>query len=109
MEKVRTIRDFPRPRTVKQVQKFLGLINYYKQYFPNMTEMTANIRHLLKKEARFWWDDVGEREFQDLKQVLSERTLLYLPDLNKQFILTCHASTVGVGAVLSQMVAGQEQ
>ena len=58
------IQDFPRPTNVRGVRRFLGLIQYYAAFIPNMSEMTKHLHKFTAKGARFQWDENAENNFQ---------------------------------------------
>jgi len=67
------------------------------------------MRELLKQDVRFKWTDDCEKAFQELKTALITAPVLVLPDFRKPFILTCDASTSGVGYILSQNEEGDRE
>ena len=57
-EKVKSILDWPTPQEVKDVQKFLGLTNYYYQQFIKDFAMIAKPLHdMIKKEQKWEWTE----------------------------------------------------
>jgi hypothetical protein len=106
--KLSIVRDFPRLRTPKHIKSFLGLCNYYRRFVKSFSQISAPMRELLKQDVRFKWTDDCEKAFQELKTALITAPVLVLPDFRKPFILTCDASTSGVGYILSQNDEGAE-
>lgn len=107
-EKSAIMRNFPKPKTRKQLKGFLGLANFYREFIPDFAQLAQPLFDAcgLKK---FAWSDEGERSFERLKEVLSAKPCTYLPDLNVPFILTTDASGTGMGAVLAQDVNGERK
>ena len=68
--KLSIVRDFPRPRTPKQIKSFLGLCNYYRRFVKSFSQISAPMRELLKQDTRFRWTDDCEKAFQELKTAL---------------------------------------
>ena len=103
-DNVKKIMDAPRPTTKKQVRSFMGLANYYREYIPNFAAVTAPLTDLVKKGQSniVRWEEAQERAFQTVRQVLSDKPVLHLPDPSKTFILRTDASNEGVGAILMQ-------
>lgn len=60
-EKVKSIKQAPRPTSVKELQAFLGMINYYAQYIPNISNILAPLHQLLKKDSIWEWTSKQER------------------------------------------------
>lgn len=101
--KVRSIVDWPTPKSVKEIQKFLGLANFYRRFIPNFASITQPLTALLKKDCKFVWSDVQEEAFELLKATFMTYVLLQHPDPDKPFVLEVDASDFGLGAVLSQI------
>lgn len=101
-EKVAAIRDFPAPRTTKQVRRFLGLTGWYRRFIKNFAELSAPLSDTLKKTTKFTFTPEANDAFERLKKALTEAPLLTHPDFNKHFYLQCDASSTGVGSVLFQ-------
>lgn len=108
-EKVRAVMDMPRPKNVEEVRRFLGMMTYYSRFLPDFSSMSYPIRKLLRKNHRFQWTATCESAFLKLKaEMCSERVLIpYDPGL--PIVLTSDASPVGIAAVLSHIIDGQER
>lgn len=101
-EKMRAIHSFPQPKTVNEMQRFLGCCNYYRKYIKNYANITRPLSNLTKKEAIYIWTENCEEAFTILKKALTSEPLLIFPNFKEIFIVTCDASDVAIGAVLSQ-------
>ena len=103
-EKIMNILSIPAPTTKKQVRSFLGFIGYYSKCIPNFSTIAAPSSDLTRKGQpnKVVWQEPQECALKTLKEVLSKRPILRLPDFSKPFILQCTASDCGVGAVLIQ-------
>lgn len=105
IEKVLIIKDSPRPRNVKQVQRFLGMVGYYSKFIKNYTTLARPLQRITKKDS--WaWKEEHEQSWLKLKEAISSDTLLIFPDFNAPFILTTDASGTAIGGVLSQIREG---
>jgi len=107
-EKTKCVQTFPRPRTIRQVQSFLGLTNYYRKFIPNFSNIAEPINKILRKDAKFKWTEECEKAFNKLKEALITPPLLIYPDFSKPFKLTTDASGEAIGAVLSQGELGND-
>jgi Reverse transcriptase (RNA-dependent DNA polymerase) len=58
------IKDYPSPTTVKEIQKAMGLFNYYRKWIPKFSYLAKPIVELLKKENEFVWNDLRESHFR---------------------------------------------
>lgn len=99
------------PKNLKELQRFLGMINYYRRFIKNFAARTYNMRKMLKKGA--WkenrWGEEEQKEFEEMKKVLTEAPIMAYPDFSLPFILETDASAKGIGAVLLQIQNGQEK
>jgi hypothetical protein len=101
-KKTNDIESWPSPRSVKQIQEFLGLANYYRHFIPNFSKICCPIHNLLKKESTFIWAEQQERAFQALKKEFRQAPLLAYPNPDKQYFVETDASDYATGGVLSQ-------
>lgn len=100
--KVEAITNYPAPKTVRQLRRFLGMTGWYRRFVSNYADVTHPLTDLLKKSKSFTWTDDAQKAFDMLKQKLTTAPFLANPDFKKPFIVQCDASQNGVGAVLSQ-------
>ena len=108
-EKIAAVQNWPRPKDVSDVRSFMGLCSYYRRFVPNFATKTKPLVRLTEKNSTFDWSDDQEEAFKTLKMDLAESPVLAYPDPNATFILDTDASDVGIGAVLSQEVDGDER
>ena len=100
--KVTTIKEWPIPKNVKDVQSFLGLCNYYRRFVPNYSTIATPLTDLTRKDLPFQWTTLAQEAFDNLKKQLSDTPVLCIPDPDKPFVVTTDASDFAMGAVLSQ-------
>ena len=103
-EKVKAIKDAPRPKNVSELRAFLGIINYYGKFLPNLSAQLSPLHELLQKKARWRWSERQETAFQAAKHALQAHSLLVHYDGSKPLVLACDASPQGLGAVLSHIM-----
>ena len=101
-EKINSITAFPQPTSIKTLQSFLGLINFSLRFVPNLAAVTAPLRTLLAKDAKFHWTEECHRSFLRLKELVRKTSILAHPDFSHPFKLQTDASNQGLGAVLLQ-------
>ena len=101
-EKVRAIREWPRPTTPTMVRSFLGLAGFYRRFVRDFSSLAAPLHEFTKKGAVVDWKDKHEAAFLALKDRLCNAPLLQLPDFSKTFEVECDASNIGIGGVLLQ-------
>lgn len=98
--KIESIKTWNNPKTVKQLQQFLGLCNYYKRFVENFSKIAAPLFNLLKKDSKFDWDDSCQTAFDELKRKLVSYPILRQPNWSKPFLLYTDASGYAIGAIL---------
>ena len=106
-ELVKAIFNFPQPRTLKELQSFLGLANYYRKFIENYSRIAAPLTDALQKMSISRPIEFTERmeyAFKALKQALINKPCLQLPDPDSEYEVTTDASEdeATVGAVLMQ-------
>ena len=100
-KKVQAIRAAPRPVDVGQLRSFLGLVNYYGKFLPNLASTLAPLYLLLHKHTDWRWGIDQSRAFEQAKGLLTSCLLLVHFDPDKELLVSCDASPYGLGAVLS--------
>jgi hypothetical protein len=68
--KVESVKDFPKPKTVKQLKSFLGLIGYYRKSIPQFSKIASPLHKLLRKDVKYMWEESQEIAFHTLKHKL---------------------------------------
>ena len=105
-DKVKAVRDWPRPSTVHDVRSFLGMCSFYRKFVRNFAHIAAPLHELTKgnpkKKAAVVWTDACEVAFNTLKDQLCEAPVLILPDPTKPFVIHTDASDFAAGSVLMQ-------
>ena len=117
-EKVDKVRDWPVPKTSKEVHSFIGLASYYRRFIPNFAKWLKPLNALIVPPAHqakvrrgetkkselteFVWSKECQEGFDALKHALTTAPVLAYPDYTQPFILETDASLKGLGAVLSQ-------
>ncbi|XP_054279081.1 uncharacterized protein K02A2.6-like [Macrosteles quadrilineatus] len=103
-DKVETIRHAPRPRNVKELRAFLGALNFYERYIPNLHAIASNLHKLTGTKTKWKWTDTEQSTFDKLKNILSLEKTLVPYDISKPIIVECDACEQGVGAVLLHLM-----
>lgn len=101
-EKVRAVVKMRQPRSIREVQSFLGMANYYRKFIQNFAQIVRPLYDLTKKENEWNWTKEQQRAFEKVKLVLTNAPILAHPDFSKTFILETDASNFQIGAVLLQ-------
>lgn len=106
-DRVHAVRQYELPTTVKQLRRFLALVNVYKRFIPQATDQQSELRALIpgnrKNDGRkVLWTERGKLAFEQCKTSLAEAALLCYPDPRKPLGLFIDASNTAAGAVLQQ-------
>ena len=101
-QKIAALESWEQPRTVTEVQSFLGLVCYYRRFVKDFSVIVLPLTRLTKKEVKFEWDKNCEQSFQQLKYCLTHAPVLTLPDDSGNFEIYSDASLNGLGCVLMQ-------
>ncbi|MES9884563.1 MAG: RNase H-like domain-containing protein [Sedimenticola sp.] len=108
-EKVQAIQNAPTPTNVTELKSYLGLLNYYGAFLPDLSTILEPLHKLLRKNARWAWDKDCENSFVKTKELVLKCDLLVHYDSDKPLKLACDASAYGVGCVLSHIIDGEER
>ena len=100
--KTSRINEWPTPKSVQEVQKFLGLANYYRRFIKDFATIAKPLHQATEKKQCFKWTEQCAQAFNQLNDCLTSLSILAIPDWTKPFILDTDAYEVGIGAILSQ-------
>jgi hypothetical protein len=100
--KISSIKDWPTPKTVKDVRSFLGFCNFYCPFIRGFATVARPLNELTRKDAPWTWETRQQQVFTTLKHRVTSEPILAQPVLNDQFDLEVDASGFAVGAVLLQ-------
>ena len=120
IQRVSKVKDWPVPKSAKEVHSFLGLASYYWRLIPQFAKWASPLHELIrlvttkkkhtgrkvpplsKNLPPFQWSPAYQESFKKLKEAFITTSVLSYPDYSKQFILEMDTSLRGLGAVLSQ-------
>jgi hypothetical protein len=100
--KVQAIRDWPQPKNVKELQSFIGMINYYRRYIQGYASIMVPLFKLLKKDIDYEWGPEQEKAFKQAKHYLTTAPILAQFDYEKPTTLETDASDFAIGATMTQ-------
>ena len=106
--KIQGISERLRPNNLKELRSFLGAVNQFNKFIPDLASICAPFRSILKKEAEWKWTKEHEQAFLKLNQEIKSITELTHFKRNKKLRIICDASKQGLGAVLQQQQDNQE-
>ena len=82
-------------------KSWLGLLNYYSKFLPNLSATLAPLYDLLKSQSSWSWESSQQVAFSKAKELLTSASVLVHYEPDRELVLACDASEYGVGAVLS--------
>ena len=100
-EKVQEVIEWPIPKSMKDVQKFLGLANYYRQFVKDFARIAKLLHEMMRKEMKWSWGERQQRVFEELKERFTMELVLVTPDLDKEMRVEVDTSDFTTGGVLS--------
>ncbi|CAG5133313.1 unnamed protein product, partial [Candidula unifasciata] len=94
----------PRPTTKKEVRSFVSLCGYYQKFIKDFNSIAGPLTNATRKGApeKIIWTPECETAYCLLKDRLTNKPILQLPDISKKFTLRTDASGIGLGATLLQ-------
>ena len=102
-EKVEAIKKVSPPTTIKELQRFLGMVNYYRRFVRKAAHHLFFLFECLgNKPKKLDWDKNMQQSFDAIKLALSNAAMLAHPDSSLPLAITSDASDVAIGAVLEQ-------
>lgn len=108
-DKIKVIKQWPIPKSEKEIRQFLGILGYYRRFIKDFAKIVKPLTNLLRKDIEFEITPEIEACFEKCKELLTLDPVLIYPDFSKEFILTTDASNYAVGAVLSQGPVGKDR
>lgn len=106
--KYSAVKNYPVPKNADDARRFVSFCSYYRRFIPNFAKIAYPLNRLTKKSVAFEWTQVCQEAFTELKERLMQPPILQFPDFTREFRLTTDASDVACGAVLSQIVNGED-
>ena len=103
------IRKLARPKTPKQVRRFVGAVNYVAGFFPNIQSILKPLHQLTRKKNKFKWTDEHETAFNRIKDLMTKPPILHMPHCTGRFTLYSDTSRTATGSYLTQIINGKEQ
>ena len=100
-KKVKGVLEWPTPTYVKDIQKFLGLANYYCWFIEGFAAIARPLHDMVKKDKKWDWMEKQEKAFRELKEKFTKELVLAVPDLDKKMRMEVDVSDYVTGGVLS--------
>eukprot|EP00253_Pinus_taeda_P035115 PITA_35115 len=101
-DKIQVILQVSHPRNIKELQAFLGKINFLRRFIPNLAELIRLLNNKLKKDSKVKWTIEAKQAYEEIKIALTRAPVLTSPKFDRYFIIFSLASEHTIAAVLLQ-------
>lgn len=101
-KKVDAIKNLASPKNVRELRRFIGLVNYYRDMWIRQSDVLAPLTALVSKNVPWKWTDKAQETFDTMKRIIGHEVLLSYPDFSKPFVIHTDASHTQLGTVISQ-------
>jgi len=91
-EKVDSVLSWPAPRSAKDVQKFMGLANYYRRFIQDFSRVAKPLNMLVGKDRKWEWRAEQKKAFEELKRRFTMEPVLAVPDRDQEIRVEADAS-----------------
>ena len=100
LQKVRKIFDFPEPPDKKQLQAFIGIVNYLSKFLPHLASIAACLTELQGTTRTWRWTDTHKEAFNQCKDLINSSQVIKPGKSNSEEpkYLICDASDIGLGS-----------
>jgi len=106
---VECVLNWPIPKDQNELERFLGFVNYHRDFVPGLSELLTPLYALTKRGTDYSWTHECDRVFQELKLAMTQAPVLAYPNDTDPYVLDTDASDQAVGAALYQVQQGQER
>ena len=104
LKKVEAIQNYPLPTTPKEVERFLEMVTWLKQFIPHSFSLTTHLRKAkVINPKKFSLFQESIKEIHLLKELLTSKTCMAHLDFSKEFFIHVNTSKLGFGVILTQM------
>jgi hypothetical protein len=99
-ERIVSILNLPAPTSKKEVQAFMGFINFVYRFVPDFSIMVKPIHNILKQDRLFSWTNDVKNGFLGIKKKINSALVLAKPDFEKEFMIYTNSTEEVVSAIL---------
>ena len=109
VDKIKAITNIKKPENVTELQAFLGLVNYYRKFLPNIACVLRPLYKLTEKVQKFVWSEQCQKSFEKAKQLVASNVVLthYDPDL--PVVVQTDACEAGISGVMSHIMPNGDE
>lgn len=107
-QKVELILASEVPNSTRKLMSYLGVLQYYHRFLPNLSSVTKHLYNIVKKK-KFEWSQEAQQAFEDTKKLLNKSKILMPFNPELATVVATDASPHALGAVLLQIHNGEER
>ena len=100
--RIEAILQIPHPKNIKELQAFIGKINFLRRFISSLAELVRLLTNMLRKDLSIKWRVEAKKSFEEIKMALTRTPVLTSPQFDRDFIIFSFASEHTVAAVLLQ-------
>jgi hypothetical protein len=106
-EKIKVVKEWPQPKNVKEIQSFLGFLNFNRQFIKDYSKIAIPLTKLTRKDTTFVWSEEAERAFQQLKNASIKPPCFRIFQAGQPLRFETDASDLALGGCASQLHEGK--
>ena len=105
--KVSGVSEWPEPQNKREVQSFVGFVNFYQQFIKGFSHHACALFDLTKKDVGWHWGMLEQASFNKLKELITSVPALVFPDDSLPYHIEANSSDTATRAVLSQQTSSE--
>lgn len=103
------IEKYPVPTNLKELQRFIGFVNFYRKYIPEFSRIALPLYKLCKKDTPYVWNEKAQIAFDTLRAKLMKPPVLAYPCFDLPFVVISDASNYAAAAILTNKSGKEER
>ena len=103
--KVSGVLEWPEPQNKREVQSFVGFVNFYRWFIKDFSHHAHALFDLTKKDVGWRWEESEQASFNKLKELITSAPVLVFPNDSLPYHIEADSSDAAIGAVLSQQTS----
>ena len=107
-DKIKAVKEWKIPTKIKDVESFLGFVNFYQRFIQNFSYIAKPL-NALKGKKEWMWNEGHDKAFRELKEKITSQPVLSLPKREGKFRVETDASGHAIGGVLKNKMGNGNQ
>lgn len=93
--KIKVIKEWPKPTNLKELQSFLGFVQFFRKFIKNFSETALPLTNLTRKEVQYCWGQPQQQAFESLREAICTAPVLHIIDYEQGGELELHTDASG--------------